>query len=80
MIETGLSDHHKMTITVLMAFFQKLAQIYIRYQDYKRFDKSLFHTTLGKQFSSMDYITYEIFEDIFMNLLNKYAPMRGKNI
>ena len=59
-IETGLSDHHKMTIPVLRIFFQKQAPIRIRYQDYKRFDKSLFHTELGKTFRTMDYITYEI--------------------
>ena len=79
-IETGLSDHHKMTITVLKAFFQKQAPIRIRYRDYKRFDKSLFHTELCKKFRSMDYITYEIFEDIFMNLLNMHAPMREKYV
>ena len=46
-IETGLSDHHKMTITVLRAFFQKQSPICIRYRDYKRFDKSLFHAELS---------------------------------
>ena len=72
-IETGLSDHHKMTITVLRAFFQKQAPICIRYRDYKRFDKSLFHPELSQKIISMDYTTYEIFEDIFMNLLNNQS-------
>ena len=40
-IETGLSDHHKMTITVLRAFLQKQTPITIKYRDYKKFDQSL---------------------------------------
>ena len=46
-IETGLSDHHKMTITVLRTFFQKQAPIRIRYRDYKRFDKSIISYRVG---------------------------------
>ena len=35
-IETGLSDHHKMTITVLRIFVKKQAPIFIKYRDYKK--------------------------------------------
>ena len=43
-IETGLSDHHKMTITVVRTFSQKQSPTCIKYRDYKRFDKAIWET------------------------------------
>ena len=37
-IESGLSDHHKLTISVLKSFFQKLAPISLKHRDYKEID------------------------------------------
>ena len=35
-IESGLSDHHKLTVSVLKLFFQKQTPISIKYRDYKK--------------------------------------------
>ena len=35
-IETGISDHHKLTITVLKTYFQKQSAVCIKYRDYKK--------------------------------------------
>ena len=53
-IETGLSDHHKMTITVLKSFFHKQEPVKINYRDYKLFDSSLFHTELKRSLENLD--------------------------
>ena len=37
-IETGLSNHHRMTITVLKTFFQNQSPICIKYRDSKKID------------------------------------------
>ena len=37
-IDTGLSDLHKMTITLLKAYFQKLPPTKITYPNYKKLD------------------------------------------
>ena len=80
-IETGLSDHHKMTITVLKSFFQKQSATIIKYRNYKNFNETIFRTQLREQLTSIrDNITYEIFETIFMYLLNMHAPMKTKYI
>ena len=81
-IETGLSDHHKMTITVLKSFFQKQPPIAINYRDYKLFDKSLFDTELKSMLSDIDAngMSYESFESTVMELLNKHAPMKIKYV
>ena len=62
-LTSGLSDHHKMTITVLRAFFQKQTPISIKYRD-KKFDQSLFRYNLLKKLNKMndgkvDYYTFE---------------------
>ena len=48
-VETGLSDHHKLTITVLKSFIQKQAPITIAYRDYKNFNHPLFRNELLKE-------------------------------
>ena len=83
-IETGLSDFHKMTITVLKSFFQKQDPVTIKYRDYKGFDKSIFHAELNEMLINNTYnnnnINYNLFESIFMLLLNKHAPIREKYV
>ena len=45
-LSTGLSDHHKMVITVLKASFKKNPPQTILYRDYKNLDKNLFKLEL----------------------------------
>ena len=41
-IETGLSDHHKILLTVLKCHFVRLQPTTIQYRDYKYFDPESF--------------------------------------
>ena len=52
-VATGLSDHHKLTVTVLKTFFKKQTPITVNYRDYKSFDKSKFHTELKLKLAEM---------------------------
>ena len=81
-IETGLSDHHKMTISVLKYHFRKQDPAIITYRDYKSFDKFTFHSELENKLASAfsNNTNYELFENIFMELLNKHAPMKTKYV
>ena len=46
-IETGLLDHHKMTVTVLKVFCQKQSTTIIKYRDYKNnFNVDIFRNQL----------------------------------
>ena len=65
-IDTGLSDYHKMTITVLKTFFQKQDPVTINYRDYKSFDKSKFHFELK---NALDRYIHIISIMMFLNLL-----------
>ena len=81
-IVTGLSDFHKMTLTVLKMFVKKQAPIYIKYRDYKNYDSVVFHTELSSKLKevSPEYLGYDIFQNIFMNVLNKYAKVKKRYI
>ena len=45
-IETGFSDHHKMTVTVLKTYLKKKKHIQINYRSYKYFTESEFRSDL----------------------------------
>ena len=81
-IVTGISDHHKLTVTVLKSFFRKKEPVTINYRDYKLFDKLKFHTELDYKLDSLpnNNINYELFENVFMELLNKHAPLKTKYV
>ena len=45
-LETGLSDFHKMTVTIMKASFQRLQPRIINYRDYRRFQNDVFREEL----------------------------------
>ena len=81
-IETGLSDHHKLTLTVLKTYFQKQAPKIIHYRDYKHFDENTFRTQLNECIDTIrkDELNYENLEKICLELLNRHAPLKEKAI
>ena len=82
MIETGLSDHHKMTVTVLKSFCQKQSPSITRYRDYKNFDLEKFCGELVNSLNSFNgkTISYENFEEILIRLIDKHAPLKEKYV
>ena len=75
-VSTGLSDFHKMSITVLKTKFEKEKPREVYYRDYKRFNEVVFKNDL-KTYLHMG-ISYEVFEDVFLEILEKHAPMKKK--
>ena len=75
-VETGLSDHHKLAITVLKSFSQK--PITIAYRDYKNFKQPRFRNELLKEICNLPKgkINYETSEDIVVRILNIYAHIK----
>ena len=65
-IDTGLSDHHKMTITVLKTSLPKQIPTIIRYTDYKHFSLIQFRNELFSKLDNMkeNDTNYERFESI----------------
>ena len=65
-IETGLSDHHKLTITVMKAFFPKQSPVIISYRDYKHYNEDMFRNELLGKLNSVhcSKIEYNTFENV----------------
>ena len=72
-ISTGLSDFHKMVVTVLKTTFQKSKPREIIYRDYSKFRENLRESFIGN--NTFD---YNKFEEIFLRVLNAHAPVKKK--
>ena len=68
--ETGLSNHHKLITTVLRKTISK--------GNYKRFDKKKFETELKFKLNSQTNLSYSTFQTVFLEILNKIAPVKAK--
>ena len=75
---TGLSDCHKMVLTVMKSTFPKVKPKQITYRNYKTFNNFNFKQDLNKALSSKDVKEYNCFEDVFLEVLNKHAPLKKK--
>ena len=76
-VTKGLSDFHKMVITVTKMTFHKNIPKEIYYRDYKKIDQDLFRKELAEKLYGCD-SCYDTFEEIFINILNKHAPLKKK--
>ena len=77
-IESGLSDHHMMTIG-MKSFFPKQTPSLIRYRCYRKFNSNNFANELLNNFENLnENARYEEFESKFREALNKHAPVKKK--
>ena len=81
-IESGLSDHHKLTITVLKQYFPKQKPAIIKYRDYKTFDHLYFWAEVNRKLTKIEHDEgyYEHFENTFTALLNEHAHIKEKYV
>ena len=76
--ETGLSDFHKLTTTVLKQYSHKLKAKVVNYRDYQKFRNEEFRAQLENEILKRDInnTEYQNFLNIFIEVLNKHAPMK----
>ena len=81
-IETGLSDFHKMVITVMKSKFPKQSPNIIAYRDYKNFCNEKFRDEIISKLNEADLgdSDLEKFHETFLNTLNKHAPLKHKYV
>ena len=79
-VETGLSNFHKLAVTVLKLYFPKQKPNIQNFRDYKRFQNNLFRSELDYELSKFDVcnLEFELFLNIFIEILNKPAPIKKK--
>ena len=64
-IETGLSDFHKMILTVSKTKYQKIGPTVINYRSYKNFNESDFKRDLCVAMSNTNPTVYDSFQGVF---------------
>ena len=82
-VETGLSDHHKLVVSVLNRKPPKNKPRVIHYRTYHKFDSESFQLELietVKSIQESQCFDYSIFEEKFRSLVDKYLPMKKKFI
>ena len=76
--ETGMSDFHKLTTTILRKTISKGNAKKNCYRDYKVFDHNTFETRLQSKLKSKTILDYSQFQSIFLETLNNIAPVKMK--
>ena len=81
-LETGLSDFHLMTVTVMRKTFKKMHPRVINYRSYRDFSNETFRVSLKNNLSNEVFVNnddgLEKFCKIIMDTLNSFAPIKHK--
>ena len=77
-VATGLFDFHKMAVTVMKTTFPKVKPKVIQYIDYKYFILQNFRMELRISLQNEIVENYAKFEEIFLEILEKHAPLKKK--
>ena len=75
---TGLSDCHKLVLTVLMTTVPRGKPKEITYRDYKQFDPSKFKKELKNVLTKENIDSCTKFDEQFLKVLNIHAPLKRK--
>ena len=80
--ETGLSDFHLLTLTVLKTAFRKRPPKVVMYRNYKNYSSFKFKEDLQFHLNDIDLIriSNDEYVSLFMGILNKHAPIKKKCI
>ena len=80
-IETGISDFHKMVMTVLKVYFKKKGPSIIQYGKYKNFSNDKFRNELNERIrSKIESSRLDIFVSAVLKVLSKNPPIKKRYI
>ena len=78
-VTTGISDFHKMVISVFKTTFAKAKPKELVYRAYKKFDKEKFRSDVLEMLNNAATpISYTYFKDCIIDKLNEYAPLKKR--
>ena len=84
LIETGLSDCHKLILPFFRAFFKRIPAKTIEYRNYSKFTPEAFLHELDKELNkgiicNCQNKHHDLFSDIFRTILDQHAPLKYQN-
>ena len=78
--ETGISDFHALITSIMKMTYTKGNPNIKLYRDYKHFNNVNFEEEIHSKFRDTPNITYDIFEETYLKVLDKHAPIKKKNL
>ena len=75
MFFTGLSDSHKLVLSVFKTTFYKSKPKEITYRNFKNFKEESFNQELRNNLIKNSIESYNFFEKDFLDTLNEHAPL-----
>ena len=79
-VEIGLSDFHKILVSVFQTNLKKQKLKIVTYHDYKCFDNEKFRESLITYFNTAKNVPYDAFENLVLHTLDKLEPIAQKRI
>ena len=76
--ETGLSDFHKLTFSVIKKYFQKQKPKIIKYRDYKSFNNDLFRNEVVEKLPLPNISVLANFKNKIKEIIDKHIPIKLK--
>ena len=76
----GLSDFHKMVVTSFKFNYNPGKPKVMYYRSYKNFNKNAFNGELKAALTEGNCSNYQIFEEKFIEVLEKHAPLKTKTL
>ena len=81
-IEIGLSDFHKLSLTVMKVFYRKQKSNIIKYRSYQNFDNEAFISNLRVAFSEIcnenELLSFQTFKNIVDHTLETHASLKKR--
>ena len=75
---TGLSDFHKLVLSVIKTTFCKSKPKEIIHRNFKNFEEESFNQELKNNLINSSTESYEFFEKVFLDTLNKHVSLKKK--
>ena len=79
-IEVGISDDHSLIVTALKSLLLKGNAETNLYRDYNSFNTGHFKEDLDNNMKNNSITEYSRFQNIFLEILHKHAPIKKKDI
>ena len=79
-LETDISDHHKMIMTIFRSTFAKGKPKTFYYRCYKKFNLEQFQMELKENLDQISNNSFDIFLEEFRTCLHKFSPFKEKKL
>ena len=79
-LERGLSDFHKMALTVIKVFYKKKANDYTTYRSYKNVSMPDNQNRISQVTSENNHLEFDLFKAVLNEAIQKHTPIKQRHV